>query len=136
MDSLFNSSVLVSAAFVLTFVPGLMLREGSPLSMGDRGRALLVCVVRGSVEKTRVLHRGWFNGRIVAVRAAGLLTAPLVGVVVSVFVAWLAGKYDGVPLGSIGVSMWCGGLAGGWLYQCRPKLAQRSPMGFCLGSGN
>jgi chorismate mutase len=41
MDSLFNDiCVLVTAAFVLTFVPGLRLRERSLLSMRDRGTAL------------------------------------------------------------------------------------------------
>ena len=93
MDSLFNAiCVLVTAAVVLTFVPGLMLRERFPISMGDRGRALLVCVVLGLVEGTSVLHRDWINERIVAVCAAGLLAGHLVGVVVSVFVNWLAVK--------------------------------------------
>jgi len=130
MDSLFNAiCVLVTAALVLTFVPGLMLRR-FPLSMGDRGRALLVCVVLGLVEGTSGLHRDWINERIVAVCAAGLLAGHLVGVVVSVFVTWLAVKYDGLPLESIGVSLLCGGLAGGWLYRWRPKLAQHPLTGF------
>jgi LytS/YehU family sensor histidine kinase len=68
----------------------------------------------------------------VAVCAAGLLAGPLVGVALSVFVTWLAVKYDGLPLESIGVSMLCGGLAGGWLYRWRPKLAQHPLTGFFL----
>ena len=63
---------------------------------------------------------------------AGLLAGPRIGVAVSVFVTWLTVKYDDSPLGFIGVSMLCGGLAGGWLYQWRPKLAQLPLMGFCL----
>ena len=79
MDSLFNAiCVLVTAALVLTFVPGLMLRERFPLSMGDRGRALLV---RGAWvgRRNERLHRDWINERIVAVCAAGLLAGHLVG---------------------------------------------------------
>ena len=63
MDSLFNAiCVLVTAALVLTFVPGLMLRR-FPLSMGDRGRALLVCVALGLVAETSVcIGTGSTNG--------------------------------------------------------------------------
>jgi hypothetical protein len=100
MDILFNAiCVLVIAAFALTFVPGLMLREGPPLSMGDRGRALLVCVVLALVEK-RAFCTGGLDQRTnrggVRGRPAG---GPLVGVAMSVFVAWLAVKYDGCPWG-------------------------------------
>jgi two-component system LytT family sensor kinase len=133
MTSLFNEiCVLVTAAFVLTFVPGLRLRERSLLSMRDRGTALLVFLVLGLVEEASVSHSGWLNERIVAVCAAGLLAGPWVGVTVSAFVTWLAVKYDGLPLGSIGVSMLCAGLAGGWLYRWRPGLAERPVTGFCL----
>src|ERR1700738_1941519 len=46
MDSLFNDiCVLVTAAFVLPFVPGLRLQERALLSMRDRGTALLVFLV-------------------------------------------------------------------------------------------
>jgi two-component system sensor histidine kinase LytS len=53
-------------------------------------------------------------------------------VAVSVFVTWLAVRFDGLPLASIGISMLSGGLAGGWLYRWRPKLAQKPVTGFCL----
>jgi hypothetical protein len=53
-------------------------------------------------------------------------------VAVSVFATWLAVKYDGLALESIGVSMLCGGLGGGWLYRWRPKLAQYPLTGFFL----
>jgi two-component system LytT family sensor kinase len=133
MDSLFNDiCVLVTAAFVLTFVPGLRLQERSLLSMRDRGTALLVFLVLGLVEEASVSRSGWLNERIVAVCAAGLVAGPWVGLAVSGFVTWLAVRFDGLPLASIGISMLCGGLAGGWLYQWRPKLAQHPLTGFCL----
>src|ERR1700745_2263755 len=133
MDSLFNDMcVLVTAAYVLTFVPGLRLQDRSLLSMRDRGTALLVFLVLGLVEEASVSRSGWLNERIVAVCGAGLLAGPWVGLAVSVFVTWLAVRFDGLPLASIGISMLCGGLAGGWLYQWRPKLAQHPLTGFCL----
>jgi two-component system, LytTR family, sensor kinase len=133
MDSLFNDMcVLVTAAYVLTFVPGLRLQDRSLLSMRDRGTALLVFLVLGLVEEASVSRSGWLNERIVAVCGAGLLAGPWVGLAVSVFVTWLAVRFDGLPLASIGISMLCGGLAGGWLNQWRPKLAQHPLMGFCL----
>lgn len=133
MDSLFNDMcVLVTAAYVLTFVPGLRLQDRSLLSMRDRGTALLVFLVLGLVEEASVSRSGWLNERIVAVCAAGLLAGPWVGLAVSVFVTWLAVRFDGLPLASIGISMLCGGLAGGWLNQWRPKLAQHPLTGFGL----
>jgi two-component system, LytTR family, sensor kinase len=135
MESLFSDiCVLVTAAFVLTFVPGLRQQERSLLSMRDRGTALLVFLALGLVEEASFSHSGWLNERIVAVCAAGLVAGPWVGLAVSVFVTWLAVRYDGLPLGSIGISMLCGGLAGGWLSQWRPKLAQHPLTGFCLTS--
>jgi two-component system sensor histidine kinase LytS len=133
MNGLFNDiCVLVTAAFVLTFAPGLRLRERSLLSMRDRGTALLVFLILGLVEEASFSHSGWLNERIVAVCAAGLLAGPWVGLVVSAFVTWLAVGFDGLPLASIGISMLCGGLAGGWLYRWRPRLAQYPVTGFCL----
>ena len=135
MESLFSDiCVLVTAAFVLTFVPGLRQQERSLLSMRDRGTALLVFLALGLVEEASFSHSGWLNERIVAVCAAGLVAGPWVGLAVSVFVTWLAVRYDGLPLGSIGISMLFGGLAGGWLSQWRPKLAQHPLTGFCLTS--
>jgi two-component system sensor histidine kinase LytS len=133
MDAIFNDiCVLVTAAFVLTLVPGFRRPERSLLSMRDRGTALLVFLVLGLVEEISVSHTGWFNERIVAVCAAGLIAGPLVGVAVSLFVTYLAVRYHGLPLESVGVSMLSGGLAGGWLYRWRPKLAQHPLTGFCL----
>ena len=135
MENLFSDiCVLVTAAFVLTFVPGLRQQERSLLSMRDRGTALLVFLALGLVEEASFSHSGWLNERIVAVCAAGLVAGPWIGLAVSVFVTWLAVRYDGLPLGSIGISMLCGGLAGGWLSQWRPKLAQHPLTGFCLTS--
>lgn len=133
MDSVFNKiCVLVTAAFVLSFVPGLRKHERSLLSMRDRGTALLVFLVLGLVEEASVSHAGWLNHRIVAVCAAGLLAGPGVGAMVGAFVTWVAVARDGLPLWSIGISMLCGGLAGGWLHRWRPELALRPSTGFCL----
>jgi two-component system, LytTR family, sensor kinase len=127
MDTIFNNvCVLVAAAFALTLVPRFRQPERSLLSRRDRGTALLVFLVLGSVEETTVSHAGLLNERIVAVCAAGLVAGPWVGLAVSVFVTWLAVRCDGLPLESVGISMLCGGLAGGWLYQWRPKRSRRS----------
>jgi two-component system LytT family sensor kinase len=136
MHTIFNDvCVLVTVAFALTLVPGFRQAEGSFLSMRDQGTALLVFLVLGLVEEITVSQAGWLNERIVAVCAAGLVAGPWVGLAVSVFVTWLAVEYDGMPLGSIAISMLCGGLAGGWLYRWRPKLAQHPLTGFCLTLG-
>ena len=133
IDIIFNKvCVFVTAAFALTLVPGFRRSERSLLSVRDRGTALLVFMVLGLVEEAAVGKTGWFNHRIVAVCAAGLLAGPGVGVVVTVFVTWMAVACDGRPPGPIGVSMLCGGLAGGWLYRWRPRLAQHPLTGFCL----
>jgi LytS/YehU family sensor histidine kinase len=135
MDIIFNKvCVLVTAAFALTLVPGFRRSERSLLSVRDRGTALLVFTVLGLVEEAAVGQTGWFNPRIVAVCAAGLLAGPGVGAVVAAFVTWMAVTYHGLPMGSIAVSMLCGGLAGGWLYRWRPRLAQHPLTGFCLTS--
>jgi len=127
--------VLVTAAFALTLVPGFRQPERSLLSRRDQATVLLVFLVLGLVEGVTVSPAAWPNERIVAVCAAGLLAGPLVGLAVSVFVTWVAVAHDGLPFGSIAISMLCGGLAGGWLYRWRPKLAQRPPTGFCLAFG-
>src|ERR1700722_11198214 len=135
MENLFNDiCILVTAAFVLTFVPGFTLQERSLLSMRDNGTALVVFLVLGLVEEASVSRSGLLNERIVAVCAAGLMAGPWVGLAVSVFVTWLAVRLDGLPLASIGISMLGGGLAGGWLSQWRPKVAQHPLTGFCLTS--
>jgi two-component system, LytTR family, sensor kinase len=136
MDTILNDvCVLVTAAFALTLVPGFRQQERSLLSMRDQGTALLVFLLLGLVEEAAVSHAGRFNERIVAVCAAGLIAGPRVGLAVSVFVTWLAVAHDGLPFGSIAISMLCGGLAGGLLYRWRPKLAQHPLTGFCLTLG-
>jgi two-component system, LytTR family, sensor kinase len=133
LDSLFGDiCILVTAAFALTLVPGFRRSERSLLSVRDRGTALLVFLLLGLVEEASVSHSSWLNERIVTVCAAGLVAGPWIGLAVSLFVTWLAVRFDGLPLASIGVSMLCGGLAGGWLYQWRPRLAQHPLMGFSL----
>jgi LytS/YehU family sensor histidine kinase len=85
----------------------------------------------GLLEEATAFHAGWLNERIVAVCAAGIVA----GLAVSLFVTWLAVAHHGLPLGSIGLSMLLGGLAGGLLYRLRPKLAQHPLTGFCLTLG-
>src|SRR5262249_30817809 len=123
--------VLVTAAFVLTLVPGFRQTERSLLSRSDQGTALLVFMVLGLVEVT-VLRGGWLNDRIVAVCAAGLVAGPWVGLATGVFVTYLAVACDGLPLGAIAISMVSGGLIGGLLYRWRPNLAEHPLTGFCL----
>src|SRR5215468_2746020 len=139
MDTICNDvCALVTAAFTLTLVRGFRQPEGSflrsrvPSSRRDQGMALLVFLALGLVEEITASHAGWFNERIVTVCAAGLVAGPWVGLAVSVFVTWLAVGYDGLPLGPVGISMLCGGLAGGFLHRWRPKQAQRPLTGFGL----
>src|ERR1700720_2620483 len=136
MNTIFNDvCVLVAAAFALTLLPGFRQPERSLLSRRDQGAALLVFTILGLIEEATVSHAGLLNERIVAVCAAGLVAGPWVGLVVSVFVTWLAVAHHGLPLGSIATSMLCGGLVGGLLYRWRPKLAQHPLTGFCLTLG-
>jgi two-component system LytT family sensor kinase len=126
MDIVLNEvCVLVTAAFALTLVPGFRQPERSLLSRRDQGTALLVFLVLGLVEEATISHAGWLNERIVAVCVAGLVAGPWVGLAVSVFVTWLAVAHDGLPLGSIAISMLCGGLAGGWLRSFLVRLLPR-----------
>jgi two-component system, LytTR family, sensor kinase len=142
MDTICNDvCALVTAAFALTLVRGFKQPERSflqprdPSSRRGQGMALLVFLVLGLVEELSLAHAGWFNERIVAVCAAGLVAGPWVGLATSVFVTWLAVVRHGLPLGSIAISMLAGGLAGGWLYRCRPRLARHPVTGFCLTFG-
>jgi two-component system, LytTR family, sensor kinase len=136
MDTIFSDvCVIVTAAFVLTLVPGFRRPERSLLSRRDQGTALLVFLVLGVVEEITASHAGWLNERIVAVCAAGLVAGPWVGLVVGGFVTWLAVARDGLPLVSIAFPMLLGGLAGGCLFRWRPKLAQQPATGFCLTLG-
>src|ERR1700730_9989192 len=136
MDVVFNIfnkvCVLVTAASALTLVPGFRRSQRSLLSVHDRGTALLVFLILGLVEEAAVGQTGWFNHRIVAVCAAGLLAGPGVGAIVAAFMTWIGVTFHGQPLVICGVSMFSGGLIGGWLYWWRPKLAQHPLMGFCL----
>jgi two-component system, LytTR family, sensor kinase len=124
--------VLVTAAYALTLVPGFRRSERSLLSVRDRGTALLVFLILGLVEEAAVGQTGWFNHRIVAVCAAGLLAGPGIGAVVAAFMTWIAVAFHGRPLIICGVAMFSGCLIGGWLYRLRPKLAQHPLMGFYL----
>ena len=68
MDTILNEvCVLVTAAFVLTLVPGFRRQERSLLSIRDQGTALLVFLVLGLIEEATVSHAGLLHERIVAV---------------------------------------------------------------------
>src|SRR5260370_39370927 len=115
MDIIFNKvCVLVTAAFALTLVPGFRQPERSLLPRRDQGTALLVFLVLGLVEEVTVSHAGWLNERIVAGCAPGVVASPCVGLAVRGFVPLVAVADDGLPLGSIGISLVCGGL-GRWV---------------------
>jgi two-component system, LytTR family, sensor kinase len=136
MDSIFDDvCVLVTTAFALTFLPGFRKPQRSLLSICDQGTALLVFLVIGFVEEIVASEEVWLNERIVAACTAGLIAGPWVGLLVSVFVTWLAVAHHGLPLGSIAISMLSGGLIGGWLYRWRPRFAQHPLTGFCLTFG-
>src|ERR1700741_2607081 len=124
--------VLVTAAFLLTLVPGFRRPDRSLLSVRDRGTALLVFLLLGFLEEAVGRETGWFNQRIVAVCAAGLVAGPVVGLIVGTVGNWVAVVFDGVPLATIGVSMLAGGIAGGLLQRWRPKIAQSTWAGFLL----
>jgi LytS/YehU family sensor histidine kinase len=133
MDIIFNKiCVLVTAAFALTLLPGFGRSENSLLSVRDRGTALLVFLALGFVEEAFGWQTGMLSERIVSACAAGLVAGRLVGLIVSLFVTSLAVLCDGLPLETIGFSMVCGGLIGGYLQHWRPHLAQRPLTGFCL----
>jgi two-component system LytT family sensor kinase len=132
INSLNDVCVFVTAAFVLTFLPGLRLPERALRSMRDRGTVLLVFLALGLAEEASNSRGGWLNERIVAACAAGLVAGPWVGLPVTAFVTWLAVGYDGLPLAPFGIPMLCGGLAGAWLYLWRPRVAQLPLTGFCL----
>jgi two-component system, LytTR family, sensor kinase len=127
--------MLRSIQGTLTLVRCFSNPERSLLSRRDQGTALLVFTVLGLIEDATGSHTGLLNERIVAVCAAGLVAGLWVGLAVGVLVTWLAVAHHGLPSGPIGSSMLCGGLAGGWLYRWRPKLAQHPLTGFCLTFG-
>ncbi|MBV8584864.1 MAG: histidine kinase [Verrucomicrobia bacterium] len=127
--------VLVTAAFVLTLLPGFRRSDRSLLSARDRGTALLVFLLLGLLEEVAARQNGWINHRIVAVCAAGLLAGPSTGILVAIFVTWLAVVYGGMPFYAVGASMLLGGVAGGLINQWRPKLAEQPSTGFVLTFG-
>jgi two-component system, LytTR family, sensor kinase len=136
MEIIFNKiCILVTTAFALTLVPGFTRSQRSLLSVRDRRTALLVFLLLGLVEDAAVRQTGWFNHRIVVVTAASLLAGSGVGVLVRLFVIWLAFTYDGRPLATIAILISSAGLIGGCIHRWRPKVAQRPLTGFCLTFG-
>ena len=91
MEAIFNKiCVLVTVALALTLVPSSMRSKGSLMLVRGRGTSLLVFLLLGLVEDAVVRQTGWFNHRIVVVTCASLLAGPCVGVLVRLFVIWLA----------------------------------------------
>jgi two-component system, LytTR family, sensor kinase len=133
MEAIFNKiCVLVTVALALTLVPSSMRSKGSLMLVRGRGTSLLVFLLLGLVEDAVVRQTGWFNHRIVVVTCASLLAGPCVGVLVRLFVIWLAFTYDGRPLFTVAILISSAGLLGGFIYRRRPALAQRPLTGFCL----
>lgn len=127
--------MLATAAFVLTLVPALRQRGRALLSVRGQWTALPVFLLLGVVEEAAAVHTDWFNERVVAACASGLVAGPLVGLAVGIFVTGLAVLRDGLPMWTIGPMMLCGGLIGGWIHRGRPELARSSLMGFGLTVG-
>jgi LytS/YehU family sensor histidine kinase len=98
MIMFYKVCILVTAAFVLSLVPGLRQPERSLLSRRHQGTALLVFLVLGLVEEIAVSHTGLLNERIVAVCAAGLVAGPWVGLAVGVHVMWWSARRVVVPM--------------------------------------
>jgi LytS/YehU family sensor histidine kinase len=122
MEIIFNKiCILVTAALALTLVPGFTRSEPSLLSLRNRGTALIVFLLLGLVEDAAVRQTGWFNHRIVVVTAASLLAGPGVGVLVRLFVIWLAFTYDGRPLATVAVLISSAGLIGGCIHLGDPN---------------
>ena len=135
LESVFEKiCLLISAAIALTLLPRLG-RLGEPLvAVRDRGAALLLFLLLGFVEDCAVRHTSWFNHRIVAVSAASLLAGLGVGVVVRLFVIWLALSYDTRETTTVAIVLSSGGVFGGLIHRWRPKLAERPLTGFYLAA--
>jgi LytS/YehU family sensor histidine kinase len=135
LESIFEKiCFLISSGVALTLVPRFRRNGASLLAVRDRGSALLLFLVLGFVEDCAVRNTSWFNHRIVAVTAASLLAGVEVGIVVRLFVVWLALSYDPREMSTVAIIISSGGIFGGLIHRWRPKLAEQPLTGFCLAA--
>jgi LytS/YehU family sensor histidine kinase len=125
---------LISSGVALTLLPRFGRAGTSLLAVRDRWSALILFLLLGFVEDCAVRDTSWFNHRIVAVTAASLLAGVGVGVVVRLFVIWLALSYDPRGMSTVAIIISSGGLFGGLIHRWRPKLAEQPLTGFCLAA--
>src|ERR1700751_4740142 len=126
--------LLISSGVVLNLLPRFGRAGASLLAARDRWSALILFLLLGFVEDCAVRDTSWFNHRIVAVTAASLLAGLGVGVVVRLFVIWLAVSYDPREMSTVAIIISSGGLFGGLIHHWRPKSAEQPLTGFCLAA--
>ena len=125
---------LISSGVVLNLLPRFGRTGASLLAVRDRWSALILFLLLGFVEDYAVRDTSWLNHRIVAVTAASLLAGVGVGVVVRLFVVWLAISYDPREMSTVAIVISSGVLFGGLIHRWRPKLAEQPLTGFCLAA--
>jgi LytS/YehU family sensor histidine kinase len=125
---------LISSGVVLNLLPRFGRAGASLLAVRDRWSALILFLLLGFVEDYAVRDTSWLNHRIVAVTAASLLAGVGVGVVVRLFVVWLAISYDPREMSTVAIVISSGVLFGGLIHRWRPKLAEQPLTGFCLAA--
>ncbi|HEX6563154.1 MAG TPA: histidine kinase [Chthoniobacterales bacterium] len=127
---------LISSGVVLNLLPRFGRAGASLLAVRDRWSALILFLLLGFVEDYAVRDTSWLNHRIVAVTAASLLAGLGVGVVVRLFVVWLAISYDPREVSTVAIVISSGALFGGLIHRWRPKLAEQPLTGFCLAASD
>ncbi|MBV9875680.1 MAG: histidine kinase [Verrucomicrobia bacterium] len=125
---------LISSGVVLNLLPRSGRAGASLLAVRDRWSALIVFLLLGFVEDYAVRDTSWLNQRIVAVTAASLLAGVGVGVVVRLFVVWLAISYDPREISTVAIVISSGVLFGGLIHRWKPTLAEQPLTGFCLAA--
>ena len=135
LESIFDKiCFLISSGIALTLLPRFGRGGTSLLAVRDRWSALILFLLLGFVEDCAVRDTSWLDHRIVAVTAASLLAGAGVGVVVRLFVIWLAISYDPREMSTVTIVISSGGLFGGLIHRWRPKLAEQPLTGFCLAA--
>jgi len=135
LESIFDKiCFLISSGIALTLLPRFGRGGTSLLAVRDRWSALILFLLLGFVEDCAVRDTSWLDHRIVAVTAASLLAGAGVGVVVRLFVIWLAISYDPREMSTVTIAISSGGLFGGLIHRWRPKLAEQPLTGFCLAA--
>jgi LytS/YehU family sensor histidine kinase len=135
LESIFDKiCLLISSGVALTLLPRFGRAGTTLLAVRDRWSALILFLLLGFVEDRAVRDTSWFDHRIVAVTAASLLAGVGVGVVVRLFVIWLALSYDPRAMSTVAIIISSGGLFGGLIHRWRPNLAEQPLTGFCLAA--